>query len=140
MTGVTNPLKLPADYESLRQLGTWLSAVAGEPVPNTIELGVHEVACNVIDHARPPDGVMTLSASRHGDRLHVTLVDGGQAYGGDAEMAEPGTVQERGFGLFIAEAVASELRYERDGEHNRWSLIFELIGQEAKGSNEQGRI
>ncbi len=140
MTSATNTIELLADHQSLRQLGGWLSAVAGEPVPNTVELGVHEVACNVVDHARPPDGVMTLSASRQGDQLHVTLVDGGQAYGGDATAVEPGTVQERGFGLFIAEAVALELRYERDGARNRWSLVFELDGQAAKGSDEQGRI
>ncbi len=125
--------ELVADHESLRQIGQWLETVAGEPVPTTVELAVHEVACNVVDHAKPPSGVFGLSGERRGSKLHVAITDDGQPYGGDAKVAEPGTLQERGFGLFIVEAVALDVTYQHHGGLNHWSLLFELDSQSPQG-------
>ncbi len=123
-------LELAANHAELRQLAQWLSEVIGSPTPVTVELGVHEVACNVIDHARPADNRLVIEAAQTGSELRVTLSDRGSPFEGATVSAViPGTVQERGYGVFLAESVTTALDYQRNGDENRWTMTFDLDEQ-----------
>lgn len=131
-------LEMAADFESIRVLGEWLRTSmrqlgldsTDEGFVGPIELAVHELATNSIDHAQAEKIVVDATVSS--DALTIKMVDDGsrqfdsvqlQSLGGPADTAEP---RVRGYGLIIVEKVAQSVIYDRTDDVNTWELEFAL--------------
>lgn len=128
-------LKLPARYRNLGVLSTCLDLLLAdlpdlaqqEQVIYGIKLAVHEVANNVIDHAYGHEGgvleiAFTFDAATR--CFTAQLYDSGTAF--DASSAPPPDLDiahESGYGLFLAEQLMDEVRYERQANGNHWRLV-----------------
>lgn len=144
----TDQLKLDADFESIRDMEPWLLASAAalgfdtdDPAMTAIHLAVHEVATNCVDHATSEGDQLRFSVNRRmvpnsesGQETPALVVEvcdnGATAFAADSVSApSPAEPQVRGYGLMIAEQVASIVTYERLGDDtlwtNSWTLIFE---------------
>lgn len=129
-------LRLPSTHLALRSIGPWLSELL-TPLPEAvataargrIELAVHELANNSIDHAKSSD--LELSGSIEGDELVVVMVDSGLPFDGE-QVSVPTEPQVRGYGLMIIEQVASVVDYSRHEDENRWTLRFSLDSGESR--------
>lgn len=140
-------LRLEANYEAARAIGPWLQKALDDPSPlreriGELELAIHEVAINVVDHAFGPtdaadDVDVADVADRHytislddgsaPDEVIVQLRDSGAAFAG-AETPNLDEPQVGGYGLFIAERLTSSLAYERVDGTNIWTLTFAASG------------
>lgn len=88
-----------------------------------LETAVIEVAGNVVEHGTPPGGlryefVLEVSA----DGLRGRLTDDGDRVSLPPGDDDPDELAESGRGLLLAQAVLTELRYERQGDRNVWYL------------------
>lgn len=131
-------LLLTPTYEGARLLGPWLTQRLEEPDAinfaerrGEIELAVHEIVTNVIDHALANTASevapIEVQASVHNGRLAVTTSDTGAAFD-EASYAAPtdGAPQVHGYGLMIVEQLAESCEYsrcERRGS-NTWTAVF----------------
>lgn len=122
-------LDIRAEHLELRKLRPWLDELVLDldldldpTLLGRIELCIHELASNVVDHSGAAEFSLELSASP--DRITVVLSDGG------APLAVPSVAdlephpRVRGYGMMIAEHLASELTYERRGAMNLWHVEF----------------
>ncbi len=131
-------LEMAADFESIRVLGEWLRTsmrqlgldATDESYVGPIELAVHELATNSIDHAQADKIVVDAAVST--DALTIKVVDDGslqfdsvklESSGAPTDMAEP---RVRGYGLIIVEKVAQSIIYDRTDDVNTWKLEFSL--------------
>lgn len=128
---MTAQLQIAADHESLREIGPWLRELfeTNEPPSQlaAIELAVHELANNSVDHAKSQDRLVRLAAdvNLEDQTLTVTMTDRGIAVDREAiPTPEEGTPQVRGYGLMIIEQVADRLTYERVDSENIWTAAF----------------
>lgn len=126
-------LQISADHESLRHIGPWLRDLfEGSELPSrftSIELAVHELANNSVDHAKSDDRLVRLSAAIDqkdlAATLTVTVTDRGIAVDPETiPTPEEHVPQIRGYGLMIIDQVADELTYERIGNENVWTAAF----------------
>lgn len=118
-------LTIRAEHIELRQLRPWLDSEAAHIDPTTIgriELCVHELAANVIDHAGAPQ--LLIRMTNDPSHVIVELLDSGNPLA-------PATLSDlephprvRGYGMMVAEQLASELTYERQGSLNVWRATF----------------
>ena len=100
-----------------------------------LETAVLELAGNVVEHGTPPGAIgYDFCLEVTADHLHALLLETGdpvpmraRSDDQDHELAESGR------GLAIARAVLSELRYERRGELNAWTLTRALSPGEDDG-------
>jgi len=130
-------LTADATYQDVRTIDEALVnllADAGDIDETTIhgiELAVHEVATNIVDHAYPEhqngriEASFTLSGRQKGTQrqLMVELSDTGAPF--DAATVAPVNLevpQESGYGLFLAQALMDEVHYERRAGRNVWRL------------------
>ena len=133
-TGAVRCLMMPAEPLALRELTDWVTALlaaAGAPgLQQPVELAVHEVCMNVIDHAygpehrtRPDD--ITVDGEFDDRAVTVRVRDSGvtcdRPVGNTPAPAQP-TV--RGYGLVIVERLVEELIYQRLSRTNLWRLRF----------------
>lgn len=88
------------------------------------ELALVELASNVVEHAGGGARVVcSLSLAVTGDGLRAELTDDGQPATVDPSTAQlPDAAAESGRGLALVGMVVDELRYERDGDRNRWTV------------------
>lgn len=147
-------LRLQPTPVGLRAIGPWLAdamaALAPEQVQarfGAIELAVHELAANSIEHALAGvaecDRRLAVQADVEPDRVVVTVIDRGRpfepcptagpetGYGdgsdGDAPDGHPPAVDGPavgGYGLMIIHGVASSVEYRRVDGDNRWTAVF----------------
>jgi len=124
-------LQISADHESLRQIGPWLRDLFESNEPPTrlaaIELAVHELANNSVDHAKSDDRLVRLSAEIDLEDLTLTVTVSDRGIAVDPEAIptpEEHTPQVRGYGMMIIGQVADELTYERIGSENIWTAAF----------------
>lgn len=120
-------LTLLADHHQLRQLRPWLDDQAshlGPSVIGRVELCVHELATNVIDHSGATK--LSLHLAAEPSKLTVELRDFGVPVDLSVAAASEPHPRIRGYGMMIAEQLASELTYERRGTVNVWRATFEL--------------
>lgn len=118
-------LSILADHHQLRQLRPWLDAQAshlGSSIIGRVELCVHELAANVIDHSGATK--LSLHLTAEPSRLTVELRDLGTPVDLSAELEPHPRI--RGYGMLIAEQLASELTYERRGAVNVWQATFDV--------------
>lgn len=138
MTGVTSAtLDLEPTALSVRAIGPWLrDALAGldpataDALMSRMELAVHEICMNVVDHAELPAGdTIELSLALGPHDLTVRVRDGGAGFD-VAAVPEPAghELQERGYGLKIARALVDDLTYRRTATGNELTLRIDLEG------------
>lgn len=133
---MTHPaLTLEATYEDIRRIGPWLAGQI-EPIDagafvdrvGELELAVHELATNIIDHAfddeTRPGATFDIVMRPDGNDLVVTFEDRGRAYDTSDKPVIGDEPTVRGYGLFIVEQLASSVNYERLNDRNRWTLVF----------------
>jgi serine/threonine-protein kinase RsbW len=127
-------LSVVATYQDVRKIDQALVDLlvgAGdidETMVHSIELAVHEIATNIVDHAYSENQAGVIEASlvlSKGSqrRLTVELSDAGTPF--DAAAVAPVNLespQESGYGLFLAEALLDEVHYERRSGRNIWRL------------------
>ncbi len=124
-------LELEATHLALRDIGPWLRDLLEEAGHGShdklgaIELAVHELGTNSVDHAGSPDGRLRIEGEANAQLLEVRLIDRGEPFVAN-EVSVPAEPQVRGYGMMIIEQLAEELRYERTDEGNRWSATFSL--------------
>lgn len=124
--------QIPPTTGSLARLALLLRAMAGVdagPLPERwleIELALHEVAVNVIEHARPSTD-LTVAIDLTAGTVTVDLTDDGAAFDPrTVPTPDPAELPESGFGIHIARELVDRLVYETRPGWNRWTLIKEL--------------
>lgn len=134
MTNLEPHLDLAGDHEAARQIGPWLreglARVAASHLDRIgeIELAVHEMAINIVDHAlagAPDVDRYSISLRDCEGDLVVRFLDTGLPVDELPAAPDPDHPQVRGYGLMIIEQLASSVQYERVDGHNRWTLCFE---------------
>ncbi|SBN63284.1 serine/threonine-protein kinase RsbW [Curtobacterium sp. 9128] len=88
------------------------------------ELALVELASNVVEHAGGGHRVAcSLALAVTGDGLEARLTDDGRPASVDPAAAVlPDGSAESGRGLALVGMVVDELRYEREGDRNRWTV------------------
>jgi len=133
----TTTLEMPADFESIRAIGAWLRTTMDQleidstdnDLVGPIELAVHELATNCIDHAEAQK--ISIGAAVNGHLLTVTVSDdGAHQFEPTAGVVEPAEPQVRGYGLMIVEQVATSVDYQRLGNLNEWQLQFSVLQED----------
>ncbi len=123
-------LRLEANYLALREIGPWLADLLvghDSSLLGSIELGVHELATNSVDHAESPDGAFVLLGHVENKVLTIELVDRGVPFeAAEVTVPDPDVPQVGGYGLMILEQLATELRYVRIDDRNEWRTTFAL--------------
>lgn len=126
------PLHLPPSLTELHHLGPWLrDALAGhaiEPQLAGIELGVHELLTNIVEHGQPdPATTVDLMCSLDDDGAKFVITDHGSAVEpDDVPRPDPDKPQVRGYGLMIIEQLTDIFDVQRDGDMNTWNLRFPI--------------
>ncbi len=130
-------LDVEASYEAIRQIDSAIVELleraggVGEETVYGIELAVHEICTNIVEHAygERPGGriaahaVVEKGGFRSKRRLVVELRDSGNAYTPPAtNEIDLDTPHEGGYGLYLSRALLDEVRYERQALGNRWQL------------------
>jgi serine/threonine-protein kinase RsbW len=135
-------LTLPARPESINAIHEMVATFwnqnpwLGTAERNPFELGVIEIAGNIIEHARPtrPDAPhlnidVTLTATSH--QVTARLCDNGAATDIDISGARmPDEMAEHGRGLALTQGLLHDLTYERSGSANIWTLTCKLSADE----------
>lgn len=129
-------LDIDADALAVREIGPWLQQlVADLPAAEQVlllgrlELAVHEVCMNCVDHAGlAPGARLALTGTVQPAAVTVTIADGGVPFDADG-VAVPvaGVPQIRGYGLMIVRKLVDELRYTRDADTNHWALQVDRV-------------
>lgn len=134
-------ITIPADLRYLNIVGSAIQAylqrtdgVVEEQIDDlvyNIQLAVHEVCTNIIEHAYQFDSnqpvQISFYISRSENVLEVILRDQGNQFDAEKVIAPKlGTAQERGLGLFLVHELMDSVDYFHDGIWNRWTLVKKL--------------
>ena len=124
-------LVIEGDSLAIRRIGPWLRdrldglpADEASKIASRLELAVHEVAMNMVDHARLPDfALLRFRAAITDTVVEISVTDPGEPFDPETEK-EPtaGTPQERGYGLMIVRKLVDHLEYARLDDGNKWIL------------------
>ena len=147
MSGGPARLTMSADALSVRKLGPWLSetlaptGAEADELQGKMELAVHEVCMNIVDHAygaQPAEDRSDLHIECwvHQEAVLVRVSDDGSPFHAPAHRPSPGVPQIRGYGLPIVEKLADEVRYERGNGINIWSLRFRRTRPDRSNTHE----
>lgn len=134
-------IEIPAELQYLESLGERLREFLGV-IPNliepeatryNIELAVHEIAANIVNHAYVnSSGAIVMSATLSSEpmQINVTLEDTGCAFDPDT-VQEPnlGELQEHGFGLFLVRHLMDKVEYQQLDKKNVWQLTKVLSSE-----------
>lgn len=127
-------LEIPAELRYVHMLGRCACALLSEmdelheadSTLYNLELAIQEIGVNIITHAYARiSGRVTMYAAldNHLPEIHITLEDTGQTFDPQiVPMPKLGTLQEHGYGLFLAHEILDDVRYEVDVDKNRWHL------------------
>lgn len=127
-------LNLPASHKHLELLGAVIQLLlhrddacpAHELLVYQVELAVHEVCTNIIEHAYAGGGgriQIYLSILDNPLRFVVDLLDTGASF--DYDIFQPPNLvelQTRGYGLFLINRLSSSVTYHPKPGHNHWRL------------------
>ncbi len=131
-------LTIPADFLSVRQLGEWIpqqltllfGASTSAQHAAAVELCVHELAINIVEHAYANYAgsiSFTAQAASNKDAVRFEVTDDGLDFDFDPSAdTEPGAPSVRGYGLMIVKTLASSIAYQRKNGQNQWTLTFEV--------------
>lgn len=132
-------ITIQATYENLQVIGEHIRsyfadiAATEERLPEEmaavafdVELAVHEVCNNIIDHAyRHQYGQVKLQIAyeSHAKELHIDLHDTGRPFvRSNAAPPDLNQPQAGGYGLFLAEQLLDTVTYKRAVDGNAWHL------------------
>jgi serine/threonine-protein kinase RsbW len=96
-----------------------------------LQLAVHEWVANLVQHARfgSDDTFVELVIVREADGFFCTVTDGSSGFDLDEQLeirrAKLAALPERGMGLLMVFACATDLSYQRNGVGNR--LAFRVL-------------
>ncbi|WP_157970477.1 ATP-binding protein [Nakamurella deserti] len=131
MSAPVSTLSIDANPLAVRDIGPWLRALLTATTPTEaetlvarLELAVHEVCMNVVDHAGlPPGAALGLRGAVTADRVRIEIHDDGSPFdpSGVPEPV-PGVAQVRGYGLMIVRQLVDTVDYRRTEGHNTWVL------------------
>ncbi len=122
-------LSVDADYLAIRALGPWLrreladAKIDADAIAGTIELAVHEIATNSIDHAEATTIQFSLDSTAR--LVTIVVADDGAPAEEKIVVTAPEAPQVRGYGLMIVEQLAHSVEYVRRKNRNEWRLTFE---------------
>lgn len=122
---VAPPDDVNAVHEFLNGLWSRLPDVS-EPDRMAFETAIIELASNVVEHAEARDGWVScvLTVHHDGEELCAELTDTAEAGSFRlVPMVMPATDAESGRGIALVQATVDDLRYERIGDRNRWSIV-----------------
>ncbi len=136
-------LDVPADSlylgiitASLNELILAQSLAEPELISHNIQLAVHEICMNIIEHAYAdqPGGriALTLTLEPRPNtstrRLIVEIHDTGKHSFDPAVVAAPNldVPQVGGYGLFLVQQLMDEMQYEPQPNDHRWRLVKDL--------------
>lgn len=99
-----------------------------------IQLSLEEIFTNVVSYAHDDEEEHQIEVvlAREGDRVTVEVADDGTPFNPlqeAPEMDADSSLEERGIGgagVALAKELMTELRYRRDGDRNRLTMIKEL--------------
>jgi anti-sigma regulatory factor (Ser/Thr protein kinase) len=124
-------LFLDRNHAAVRRIGPWLrellSGLEEEEVDSLfgrLELAVHEVCVNSVDHADLPESAkIRVTGSVLPDAVTVVVSDDGKEFDSSAAPEPvPGEAQIRGYGLFLVRRLVNEFDYHRTSHSNMWIL------------------
>lgn len=122
-------LVLDANHEALRRLRPWLDGSVGDvgaDLVGTVELALHELAANIVDHAETSAPRLVIHLERLDEMLRIELRDTGRPVRLPAETELAPHPRVGGYGMVIIRQLASRVHYERSGSENVWSIDFDL--------------
>jgi len=128
-------LDFPADYQALDVARSSVrsilehapDALQNETLCYNIQLAVHEILTNIIEHAYQglPGGriQMALALESDGRSLQVEIWDQGLSFD-PTSIPEPDleNPMEHGYGLFLARSLMDEVVYNPQADGNHWRL------------------
>lgn len=132
---VTQSLTIKADLQYLADVGAAIKAlftnvaITDEALYN-IELSVHEVCTNIIEHAYEYDTsaeIDIMLTLQDDTQFRAVLQDTGKTFDPNA-VSQPNfdALQEGGLGLFLVHQLMHDVQYQHDGKYNIWHLAKEL--------------
>lgn len=133
MNTVDRTLTIQPDLESVRALGPWLHSCLTDPgcAPDLnssvgeIELALHELAVNIIEHSLNETGpAFSIALACGPDSLTAIVTDAGRPFSAADWPAPPTEPQVGGYGLMILEQLAETVAVERIGNTNQWTVVF----------------
>lgn len=130
-TDARHSVRGPAVPASLDLVHTLLQEVwadhpdVGDDDRMRFEIGVTEIAGNIVEHAAAPAPIdFQLRVEVHDDRLEARFQDPGRRVDVDFDAtAMPDELAESGRGLALVLAVVDELSYRHDGSDNHWLVV-----------------
>ena len=135
----TIELDLPATHKYLNVLGDCIAGMLAradgledfQTLSYNLQLGVHEVCANIIDHAYrdQPEGRIKVSLTLTDDssQFIVNLQDTGHSFDPTlVPLPEFETEQVRGYGLFLVYSLIDSVNYCPNPGQNTWQLIKNL--------------
>lgn len=138
MSDATIRLDLPAAHRYLSLLSVCIGELLGQAQrlaePDVtiynVQLAAQEICANIVDHAYGTgEGRITaqLTLQSAPQRLVIDLYDQGASFQPEAiAVPDLDQIQVRGYGLFLAQALLDELRYEPVAGGNHWRLLKNL--------------
>lgn len=143
MNSDTIALQIPADLAFVHLISRCACGVLeryelladAEITLYNLELAIQEIGVNIVTHAYTDSKghvLTTVRCDEEARQLIITLEDEGKSFD-PTKVADPelGTLQEHGFGLFLARELLDDLSYESIGKRNRWRLCKSFaFGQE----------
>ena len=125
-------MSLPARLDQMVRLGElvrrWVAqcSPADQELASRLELATHEIATNIVRHAYDAalPGTIEVELSCSATGLIVIMRDHGRPFDpSDVSAPEPEIPQVGGYGLYLAERLVDEVRYERRSNTNEWRLV-----------------
>jgi serine/threonine-protein kinase RsbW len=118
------PESLDRVHELLQEVWATHADVHGDDRMR-FEIGVTEIAGNIVEHAATPDPIdFHLGVRVHQDRIEARFRDPGRRVEVDFDGAQmPDELAESGRGLAMVLAVVDELTYRHDGTENHWLIV-----------------
>jgi anti-sigma regulatory factor (Ser/Thr protein kinase) len=126
-------LTLPATHLGARDIGPWLGTLSKlkafeSTTFSRIELALHELCVNIVDHAyRGIEGEILIAAWLGDTEIRFEIRDHGVEFIEDTVIPpQPGVPQVRGYGLFLIEKLVDTIAYQRQPNENVWTLTIRL--------------
>lgn len=133
---VAASIELPAEPASVSCLWDWLEMRVGPLDPgaermHALRLCAEEIATNIVLHAfsGQPRAAFRVRLELEDDGIRLVFEDEGVAFDPTAHAPPPraGTIAEAeigGLGLPLVRAFVRDMRYRRQGDTNRLTLVF----------------
>lgn len=131
-------LEMPAAHAYLHMIGPCISCLfknapahsGGDSLAYNIELAVHEVCTNIIEHAYGglPGRIQIVFTMRQDPRqMVIEMVDNGRSFEyASIPVPNPEEPQIRGYGLFLIQELMDKVDYHSNATGNSWRLVKNL--------------